>query len=196
MYELPTSVIIEDRSYNIRNSGDFRMVLDCFSALQDVELSEQERIITSIAIFYEDVLSLDDIYTLFDTEEKLAEAGKKMMWFFNCGNENFGNKSNLKLIDWETDSQMIASAINKVAGVETRSLEYLHWWTFLGYYSAVGRSTLATVVEIRKKIKTGKKLEKHEQEFKRENPEYFVWNSSTVEDLENDEWIKSVWNQE
>lgn len=196
MYELPTSIIIEDRSYNIRNGGDFRMVLDCFSALQDVELPEQERIITSIAIFYEDVLSLDDIYTLFDTAEKLTEAGKKMMWFFNCGNENFGNKSNLKLIDWETDSQMIASAINKVAGVETRSLEYLHWWTFLGYYSAVGRSTLATVVEIRKKIKTGKKLEKHEQEFKRENPEYFVWNSSTVEDLENDEWIKSVWNQE
>lgn len=196
MYDLPTSIIIEDRRYNIRNAGDFRMVLDCFSALQDIDLPKEERIITSLIIFYEDVLSLDDVYNVFDTQEKIEEAANQMMWFFNCGNKNFGNKSNLKLIDWEQDSQMIASAINKVAGVETRSLEYLHWWTFLGYYGAVGRSTLSTVVEIRKKIKTGKKLEKHESEFRHENPQYFIWNSTTVEEIEDDDWIKSVWNNE
>lgn len=170
------------------------MVLDCFSALQDIELDKQERIITSLAIFYEDVLSLDCIDNVFSDIETLNEAIEKMMWFFSCGDNNVGNKRNYKLIDWEKDSQMISSAVNKVAGYETRSAEYIHWWTFLGYYSAVGHSTLSTVVEIRDKIKKGKKLEKHEQEFRRDNPQYFVWNDKTEEDIEAEEWIKSIWN--
>lgn len=196
MYELPTSVTIENKEYKIRNGGDYRMVLDCFSALQDIELSEQERIIASLCIFYDDVLSLDCIDNVFDTEEKLIEATNKMAWFFNCGDSDYGRTSNIKLIDWEQDSQMITSAVNKVAGYEIRSVEYMHWWTFLGYYSAVGNSTLSTVVEIRSKLKKGKKLEKYEQEFKRENPHYFIWNSKSVEDIEAEEYIKSIWNKE
>ena len=194
MYELPTSFTIKNKKFNIRNAGDYRMVLDCFSALHDIELDKHERIITSLAIFYEDVLSLDTIGNVFNDSEIIKEAVEKMMWFFSCGNDNVGNQRNYKLIDWEKDAQMISSAVNKVAGFETRSAEYIHWWTYLGYYSAVGRSTLATVVEIRDKIKKGKKLEKYEQEFRRDNPQYFIWNDKTDEDLEAEAWIKSIWD--
>ena len=164
MYELQTSVTIEDTTYNIRNAGDYRMVLDCFSALQDIELSKEERLIASLSIFYDDVFYLDpqhgitNIQELFNTQEKLEAAVIGMYNFFNCNQESVGNKVNYKLIDWDKDSQMIASAVNKVAGFEVRSAEYIHWWTFLGYYSAVGKSTLATVIDIRDKIVNGKKL--------------------------------------
>ena len=40
MYSLPTTVKVKDREFHIRDKGDYRMVLDCFSALQDEELSE------------------------------------------------------------------------------------------------------------------------------------------------------------
>ena len=72
-------------------------------------------------------------------------------------------------MDWEQDESIIFSAINKVAGCETREKEYIHWWTFLGYFSEIGEGLFSTVINIRQKKNKGKKLEKYEQEFYRSN---------------------------
>ena len=40
----------------------------------------------------------------------------------------------------------------------------------------------------------GKKLEKYEREFKRDNPKYFVWNSKSVTDEEADKLVRDLWN--
>ena len=196
MFELPTSVTIEDKEYKIRNAGDFRMVLDCFSALQDIELEKRERIITSLIIFYDDAFSLDSIFEIFDTESKINTAIEKMFDFFNCGQEALGAHHNYKLIDWEKDTHLIASAVNKVAGIEVRAVEYMHWWTFMSHYISVGESTLSTVVNIRGKIVRGKKLEKYEREFRQENPQYFVWNKNTVEQEEIEALGRQLWNSD
>lgn len=192
MYELPKSITIKDKEYPIRNDGDYRMVLDCFSALQDTELSEQERIIVSLAIFYNDVLSLDTLDNVFN-DDNIEEAVQGMYNFFMCNDAHNTSSVSYKLIDWEQDEQMIVSAINKVAGTEIREVSYMHWFTFMGYYGSVGRSTLSTVVEIRSKIKKGKKLEKFEQEFRRDNPQYFIWNDKRTEDKELDDMIRAMW---
>ena len=55
MYEIPTSIQIGEQSYPIRNNGDYRMVLDCFVALNDIELSQQERLYASLIIFYDNM---------------------------------------------------------------------------------------------------------------------------------------------
>ena len=195
MFEIPTSITIGDTEYGIRNKGDFRMVLDCFSALQDVELTQEDRIVASVVIFY-DTFSLDNVFDILDTQDKFNEAVNKMYDFFNCGQKNLGNKTPYKLVDWEQDEQLIASAINNVANTEIRFADYIHWWTFMGYYMAIGESTLSTVVSIRSKIMEGKKLEKYEQEFRRKNPEYFVWNRQTVEQQELDAWAHEIWNSQ
>ena len=192
MYDIPTSITIQDQSFAIRNKGDYRVVLDCFSALNDTELSDQERMIACLIIFYEDLESAEDINNLPDVEEAI----KKMYDFFNCGEEDIGAKANYRLIDWDKDSQMICAAINKVSNKEIRLEPYIHWWTFMGYYTAVGDSLLAQVVGIRHKIVTNKKLEKYEQQFKRDNPQYFTWNHKSIEDREAEDWVKSMWNAE
>lgn len=192
MYDIPTSITIQDQSFAIRNKGDYRVVLDCFSALNDTELSDQERMIACLIIFYEDLESAEDINNLPDVEEAI----KKMYDFFNCGEEDIGAKANHRLIDWDKDSQMICAAINKVSNKEIRLEPYIHWWTFMGYYTAVGDSLLAQVVGIRHKIVTNKKLEKYEQQFKRDNPQYFIWNHKSIEDREAEDWVKSMWNAE
>ena len=195
MFELPTSITIDGDNYPIRNQGDFRMVLDCFRCLQDIELTEQERILVALCIFYEDVAGVEYVQEVFNTDSKLAAAVEEMYNFFNCGQESVGAARNHKLIDWEKDSQVIVSAINNVAKKEIRAETYIHWWTFMGYYLAIGECPLSTIVSIRDKIVRGKKLEKWEQDFKLNNPEYFNWNFKSVEEEELDNYIRELWNK-
>lgn len=193
MYNIPTSITIQDRVLNIRNKGDYRVVLDCFSALNDLELDSQERMVACLIIFYEDLNSIDDVNNLSDMEQAI----KEMYRFFNCGaDESIGAKFNYRLIDWDKDEQMICAAINKVANSEIRLAPYIHWWTFMGYYTAVGDSLLSQVVSIRHKIVTNKKLEKYEQQFKRDNPQYFTWNHKSLEDQEADDWVRKMWGSQ
>lgn len=197
MFDLPTSITINGQPYGITNKGDFRMVIDCFLALNDAELTEQERILTALVIFYEDINDIADIETIFD-KDTIYEAVTKMYKFFDCGQKEMGAKTNHKLVDWEQDEHIIVSAVNNVAKQEIRALDYLHWYTFMGYYTSVGESVLSTVVSIRDKIVRGKKLDDYEKEFRTENPGYFEWNYKTVDEIEMDkefEDIMSAWRE-
>ena len=194
MYSLPTSVTVRDKVFTITNKGDYRVILDCFSALQDNELGEDYRVLASLLIFYNEFTCYADVLEYFDYVQDLIT---EMYKFFNCGaTESIGAKVNYTVINWDSDEQIICSAINKVARCEVRSLPYLHWWTFMGYYNSVGESVLATVVGIRNKIMKHKPLEKWEQEFKRDNPDYFNWNSQLITDRDAEKVIRELWNKE
>lgn len=190
MYEIPTSVMIDGVEYHFRNDGDFRVILDCFQALGDVELTPQERLLAALIIFYDNFNTVDELSSVEDFDELIS----KMFWFFNCGSDSTSTKSQHKLVDWEQDSQLICSAINKVAGKEIRAEKYVHWWTFMGYYTAIGESPIATIIHIRDKILSGKSLEKYERKYKMENPQYFTWNSKTVDENEADMLAREIWN--
>lgn len=166
------------------------MVLDCFEELRSTELDDIGRILSSLVIFYDEMTDPNDLFDVFGDDYQ--EAVEKMFLFFNCGQPEFGNRTNYVLVDWEKDAQLIAGAINNVAGKEIRALEYLHWWTFLGYYAEINHSAWNSIVAIRYKMKAGKSLEKEEARFKRENPQYFVWDSSTLEDKKANEWLNNI----
>lgn len=190
MYSVPTNIQIGDKSMTIRNQGDYRMVIDCFNILQDLSLSQQERILFCLGVFY----NIDDLSELNDID--ITEAANKMFEFFNCGSlESPGLKTKHKLIDWEKDEQLICSAINAVVHTEIRLMPYVHWWTFMSYYNAIGESALSTVVTIRNKIATNKKLEKYEQKFRAENPQYFNIDMRTIEQKDTEAIIMSMWNK-
>lgn len=191
MFEIPISVQVGEQSYAITNKGDYRMVLDCFAALNDQELDKEERLIAALMIFYECFNDVEDVLNC----EILEPLVKEMYKFFNCGDpDGVGNKVNHTLIDWQKDQQLIASAVNNVAKKEIRFEEYLHWWTFMGYYLAIGESPMATIISIRNKIVEGKKLQKYEQEFRKDNPQYFNWDSRSLEEKEAEKAIMDMWN--
>jgi hypothetical protein len=191
MYRLPTKVIVDELEFNIRDRGDFRMVLDCFKALQDAELSEDYRVLASLLIFYNEFNDLDD---LREYEPYLQELVKEMFKFINGGEDSSpGAERDVTLVDWEQDSQMVCAAVNNVAKQEIRSIEYLHWWTFLGYYMSVGQSVLPAVVGIRDKIAHHKKLDDWEKEFKKNNPKYFIWRQ-TAQEQELNNLVRDSWN--
>jgi len=193
MYELPTNIQIGDKTFNIRNKGDYRVILDCMKVFNDMELDDEEKLISCLIIFYEDINSYEDLNKLPDIEKAINE----MMKFFNVGQEERpGIKTNYKLVDYEQDEQLICSAVNNVANVEIRSVPYCHWYTFMGYYMAIGECTFSTIVNIRYKVASGQKLEKHERKFKNENPQYFMVDPRTIQEKQlTEEFLREVWNK-
>lgn len=192
MFELPTTITVCGKEYPIRNKGDYRMVFDCFSALTDDELDISYRVITALIIFLDGFDCLADIQDEF-SEDAITEAVHQMYLWFNCGQEEAtGVHTHKGVVDWEQDQQLIAGAINAVSHVEIRSLPYLHWWTFMGYYYNIGEGAFSTIVSIRSKIKEGKKLEKYEQDFKRNNPQYFT-TKRTAAEKDFDEELRRMW---
>ena len=193
MFELPTTITVNGTEYPIRNKGDFRMIFDVFSALNDDELDISYRAITALIIFIDGMNSVEDVLGTFDTEESIGLAIKEMYRFINCGeDDSVGAKARHSVVYWEQDQHIIAAAVNKVAQKEVRGLEYLHWWTFMGYYLGIGESVFSTIVQIRSKIKEGKKLEKYEQQFRRDNPQYFT-TKRTESEKSFDEELRRMW---
>ena len=155
-WRLPESAVIGGKEYEINT--DFRDIIQIMQMLTDPDQSEYVRWLTAIALFYE-----GEIPSEFE-----QEAMEYLASFISYG-EKDNEKPGPRLLDWEQDAQAIVADANKVAGVEIRSLPYLHWWTFLSYFQAIGEGQFSALVSIRSKLSRGKKLEKWEQDFYREN---------------------------
>jgi hypothetical protein len=158
-YDLPTSATISGREYEIRS--DYRAVLDVMQVMSDPEIEDGERAATALAVFYPD-------YESIPTND-LQEAIEYIYWFVSCGDDTRDKKKRPRVMDWEQDFPLIVAPMNKVLGYEVRSVDYLHWWTFLSAYMEIGDCLFAQVVGIRKKKQRGMKLDKREQEFYRDN---------------------------
>lgn len=192
MYELPKTVEVSGKSYKIRNGADYRTIIGVIDVCEDPELTQEEKTVSAFIIFYDDINDYEDIIDIFGNDAK--EAMQAMMKFISYNyDDELASSAKVKLIDWVQDESLIVSGVNGVAKTEVRELEYLHWWTFLSYYMAIGDGPLATVVSIRNKLAKGKKLEKYEQEFRRENPAYFRWKN---EEIEGRNLIESIWNKD
>lgn len=157
-WELPKALNVGGRDYPIRY--DFRAVLDILNAYADPELDDSEKTEVLLTIMFPNFKDIPVSH--------YSEAIAKACEFIDCGQKPEGKKSP-RLIDWEQDAKLIIPAINNTAKCEVRALPELHWWTFFGYYMSIGESLLSTVIRIRKKKASGKKLDKWEEEFLRDN---------------------------
>lgn len=160
---LPKTLNINGIDKRIRT--DFRAILIVFDAINNAQLNNIEKVNILLSLFIDEI-----------EEENYKEAIDKINIFidykreeynFVCDIEKLNN--NKKLFDWVQDENMIFSAINNIAKCEVREKEYMHWWTFIGYFNEIGESLFSTIIGIRIKIFNGKKLDKYEQEFYKKN---------------------------
>ena len=161
MWDLPIAVEINGKSHPIRNKCDYKVVLDVICALNDNELTDEEKVKCALFIFYEDISAIED----FDT------AIKEMFCVINGGEENEESQEQKpQLMDWEHDFPQLAPPISRVLGYDVRTPnKYTHWYSFLGAYMEIGECTFSTIVSIRSKRAKGKKLDKWEEEYIREH---------------------------
>ncbi len=182
-WSLPDRVEIQNRSYRIR--ADYRVILEILKTLDDPEEPELIRWKIALGLFYEDYQQIPAACQR-EAMERLAE-------FINCGQPEKDQKPAPKLLDWEQDALAIVADVNRVAGCEIRAQPFLHWWTFMAFFNAVGQGQLSMLVSIRDKLRRGKKLEKWEQEFYRENKDRVdLQTKYTAEELAEQEQLKKL----
>lgn len=187
---LPEVLTVGGEDYSIRT--DYRNILQTFEAFQDPELHPEEKWIVAIYLLFEDFSCADDVIQAAQDGFDLDDVQKQISWFISAGQPE-KSMVELPVYNWAQDEQMIFSAVNKVAGRETRELDYLHWWTFLGYFNEVGEGTFSFIVGIRHKLNKGKKLEKHEKEFLSHNKELVLMKKPlTKEEQEQEDAYKSL----
>lgn len=178
-FDLPTSLEVGGKEFPINT--DFRDILVIFSVFDDDGLSDNEKSWYCLYLLYK----TDDIYELGDLEE----AAEKARWFLDWGKDYKCKEKRPKILDWEKDYNSIISAVNQQIKTvdDVRDLPYLHWWTFLGYFSERSEKChLSTVLKIREKLAKGTKLEKWEMQTLRENREEIVIDND--EDFETELW--------
>lgn len=159
MYDLPKSLEVCGETYEIRS--DYRAVLDICAALSDIELSDQEKAFVALSIFYPDFENMP--------QDHYQTAIERCFWFIDCGLDEDQTRKAPKLMDWEQDFQYVVAPINRVVGREIRSVEYMHWWSFISAYYEIGDCLFAQIVRIRDKKASGKPLDKQEKEWYRKN---------------------------
>lgn len=158
MYDLPTAVEIGGQLQTIRS--DYRAALDILLVFSDDDLSDEEKLLAALDIFYPDFLDISN--------ECLQEAARQMTWFLDAGDAG-DDRKRPRLMDWEQDFQLVVAPVNRVLGGEIRAMPYLHWWSFLSAYYEIGDCMFAHIVRIRKLKARGKPLDKTDREFYREN---------------------------
>lgn len=158
-WDLPEALTVCGRTYRVH--ADFRDVLDVIGWLEGAEGEEllpEERWYIAMALFYEEFPSMP--------EGCHPEAARALADFL-AGGRAESTEPGPRLLDWQKDAPMIVAGVNRAAGCEVRALPFLHWWSFLAWFSAIGDGPLATVVAIRDKLRRGKKLEAWELSYYR-----------------------------
>lgn len=182
MWDLPIAIEINGKQHPIRNKCDYRVILDVICALNDNELTDDEKVQCALFIFYENISQIND----FDT------AIKEMFRIINNGEEEQTHDNKPPLMDWQHDFPQLAPPISRVLGYDIRTPDkYTHWYSFLGGYMEIGECTFSTIVSIRSKRAKGKKLDNWEVEYLREHRNMVELPkklSKEEEELLNSEW--------
>ncbi len=158
-YQLPTALNVGGTEYPVRT--DFRDILNILISMSDPNMEAWEKQEVMYRIVYPD-------WQLIPASA-FSVACEKAVEFIDYTVPDSRPKP--RTMDWQQDAAIIIPAINKVAGKEVRAAEYLHWWTFMGYFMEIEDGMFSQVLSIRQKKARGKKLENWEREFERNNAE-------------------------
>lgn len=180
--ELPTYLSVGGTRQAI--NSDYRVILNLFDALNSEALTALDKAYLTVRTIYS-----EDI-----PDKDFEEAVKRAYWFMEGGDVPKSQPAKVKLIDWKHDESMIFSAVNKLASCDVRGLSYLHWWTFLGYFSEIGEGLFSTVLSIRTKLAEGEKRDKWEQKFLRKHKELVILRTAEEQAAidETEEFLKTI----
>ena len=159
LFDLPKSLEVGGKSWDIRT--DYRDILTIITAIEDVNLENNEKVYVCLYGMY---IDFDDM-----PESLYEEAFNVAMKFIDHNSGDDQKPQNKKNMDWEQDANLLFPAVNRVAGFEVRTVDYMHWWTFLGYFMEITDGVYSTVLSLRHKRNKHEKLEKWEEKWWKEN---------------------------
>jgi len=180
--ELTTEIYLDGRLLHLNT--DWRDIRRIIKILSDESLPSWLRTEACIRIF------IDNYEDIADGQKVLAA----LYSFIDCGEKPSDTKGLPKVMDWDVDFQSIISDMNKVAKCEDiRSVPYMHWFTFISIFHAIGEGNLSYAVNIRKKLRNHEKHSKEEAEWVSRNKEKaYLKQQEENYDEEDEEWLEDL----
>ena len=176
--DLPNTLTVDGEEKAIY--ADFRNIILVCNAFNDTDLTQSEKTRVMLELIY-----VDNWWEFKDIEGAIKQA----IWLIDWGKEYKDKENGPRIMDWEQDYNLIVSAVNNKANVvDVRELPFMHWWTFLGYFSDRGECQFSSITDIRDKLNKGKKLEKWEREVLRENRDQIILKNKSNEEFEKELW--------
>lgn len=125
---LPDHVTIKGVEYEI--NSDFRTSILFELLMQDKNISEEEKLISAIELYYKEVPG------------DLNEAINKIIWFYTCGKDaqsykGTGKGKNIQVYSFEHDAEYIYSAFLDQYRINLQQVDYLHWWEFKAMFKGL-----------------------------------------------------------
>ena len=132
---LPMQAELGGVRYAIRS--DYRDVLELLRWLNgqaDPALDQSERWYVAMRLFYPEFAALP---------QPLWPDATQFLTEFLAAGRREQPRPGPALMDWQQDAPLIAAGISKAAGQDVRTLPYLHWWSFLAWFDAIGEGSFA-----------------------------------------------------
>ena len=135
--DLPTSFKIKGKRYDF--NYDFRTSILFCLLMQDVDLTEEEKILQGLQLYYPKI------------PNNKEEAYKNILFFYSRGKEDNSEtkvkqgkrifkRNNNRAYDFEADSDLIFSAFMTQYNINLNR-ENLHWWEFIALFNSLKDDT-------------------------------------------------------
>ncbi len=128
--KLPSTLKVGGNFYKI--NSDFRTSILFELMMQDRSLSNQEKLIAAIELYYKEI------------PQDLGEAINQIVWFYKCGKEekvkedsDNGTNTQKQIYSFEYDAEYIYSAFLSQYRVDLQDAEDLHWWKFKAMFQGL-----------------------------------------------------------
>lgn len=128
------------KSSGLEMRTDFRESIKFELLMQDAEISEEDKIMLTLNLYFYDLEEVPDI----------NRAIEDILWFYRCGkplkkskgskNEDIEEKQK-RIYSYEFDDDYIYSAFMEQYGIDLNSIEYLHWWKFKALFNSLNEDT-------------------------------------------------------
>lgn len=128
--ELPRSVWVDGEEFEI--VADFRTSILFELLMQDDDVEDTEKTVKALRLYYPVIPG------------NLEAAVDAMLWFYGCGREKGGKKSEAKgkksherIYSFDYDDDYIFAAFLSQYGIDLQDIEYLHWWKFRALFNSL-----------------------------------------------------------
>lgn len=148
--KMPETVTVDGKEYDI--NYDFRSCLKIMIAYEDKELTDYEKILVALSLFYKDI------------PENTEEAVKEMINFLNMGEKIGTNISEARSYSIQKDAQYIYSGIQKTHNIDLSTTD-MHFWRFMNLFIELDEDCFFNQLIYLRKQKRKGKLTEHEKEL-------------------------------
>lgn len=191
-----TSNILLDRLPNCTPSGfrirtDFRESIKFELLMQDTNLSEKNKVIQALRLYYYDTAQI----------ESFQQAINDILWFYRCGKEiekgtdnGEERKSKTKQIySYEFDDEFIYNSFMEQYKIDLNSIRYLHWWKFKTLLNGLNEKTQFMKVLEYRAVDLAKIKDKSKKEYYRKMKKIYALPDMRSEEEKEQDFANELW---